>query len=153
GEEPAAALPLEGGEREVEVEAAEDVAKRDPDAGVEAGGGEVHGVAAAGNARADAGGFGLAGLVRGDAARVRHSRAVDHDRVRERHVRRVAVADGVLLVEAPLDAEVTREVPARDHDPGLDLHLRRRAVELADELLRLLDVVRQVAYEQRVRAV
>ena len=64
----------------------------------------------------------------------------------------VAVAAGLLVVEAPLDAEVAREVPAGDHDARLDLHLGRGAVELGDEGLGLVHVGRQVAHDHRVRA-
>ena len=46
-EQAPAALPLQRGQGEVEVEAAEDVAERDPDAAVEGGGGQVDRVAAA----------------------------------------------------------------------------------------------------------
>src|SRR6185436_20847245 len=82
----------------------------------------------------------------GDAA------AVDDDLVREDLVRRVAEAVRLLAAEAPLDAEVTREVPVRHHDARLDLDLRRRRVELGHQALRLLDEARQVADDDRVRA-
>ena len=54
--------------------------------------------------------------------------------------------------EAPLDAEVAREVAGGDHDARLDLDLGSRGVELADQAPGLLDVARQVAHDDRVRA-
>ena len=131
------ALPgvLGGGERRIQVEAAQDVAHRDADAGVLRRGGEVHHVAAA--RRPDAhrprrppgapciGRSGRPCLGRPGRSRDRSSGRCRFPAVSE--VRTLPVQ------EAPLDAEVAREVAGGDHDPGLDLHLWRGPVQLGDE--------------------
>ncbi len=74
----------------------------------------------------------------------------------ERGARRrdhVAVVGLVAAADAELDAELACERVARDDDARFDQHLLHRAIEDRDELADFLDLRRDVADQQNVRAV